>query len=218
MNVALGRLRLIAGEAAGVIAKDKFAFTWITDFPLFEKNDEGQIQSMHHPFTSPHLEDLDFLESDPLRVRAQAYDIVLNGTELGGGSIRIHDSDLQARMFGISGDSAGRNRRPLRPSDSRVRLRRAAARRHRAGARPARHADGRRRIDSRRHRVPEDAEGHGPHDERAGEGRRQTAPGHSHRAFPVSRRINLTEIVFMPDDRYPAIVENVRSSIFSAFS
>jgi aspartyl-tRNA synthetase len=105
VNVALGRLRLIAGEAAGVIAKDKFAFTWITDFPLFEKNDEGQIQSMHHPFTSPYLEDLDFLESDPLRVRAQAYDIVLNGTELGGGSIRIHDSELQARMFRILGIS-----------------------------------------------------------------------------------------------------------------
>ncbi len=103
VNVALGRLRLIAGEAAGVIAKDRFAFTWITDFPLFEKNDEGQIQSMHHPFTSPHLDDVDFLESEPLRVRAQAYDIVLNGIELGGGSIRIHDSDLQARMFGILG-------------------------------------------------------------------------------------------------------------------
>jgi aspartyl-tRNA synthetase len=103
VNVALGRLRLITGEAAGVIAKDKFAFTWITDFPLFEKNDQGEIQSMHHPFTSPHLEDIDFLESEPLRVRAQAYDIVLNGTELGGGSIRIHDSDLQARMFGILG-------------------------------------------------------------------------------------------------------------------
>ncbi len=105
VNVALGRLRLIAGEAAGLIAKDKFAFTWVTDFPLFEKNDEGQIQSMHHPFTSPHLEDLDFLESDPLRVRAQAYDIILNGVELGGGSIRIHDPDLQARMFRALGIS-----------------------------------------------------------------------------------------------------------------
>ena len=106
VNVALGRLRLIAGEAAGVIAKDQFAFTWVTDFPLFEKNDQGEIQSMHHPFTSPHQEDLEFLESDPLRVRAQAYDIVLNGIELGGGSIRIHDPDLQARMFNILGISA----------------------------------------------------------------------------------------------------------------
>jgi aspartyl-tRNA synthetase len=103
VNVALGRLRLIAGEAAGVIDKEKFVFTWVTDFPLFEKNEEGQLQSMHHPFTSPHLEDVEFVESDPLRVRALAYDIVLNGVELGGGSIRIHDPELQHKMFGILG-------------------------------------------------------------------------------------------------------------------
>ena len=103
VNVALGRLRLIAGEAAGVIDKEKFVFTWVTDFPLFEKTEEGQMQSMHHPFTSPHLEDVEFVESDPLRVRALAYDIVLNGVELGGGSIRIHDPELQHRMFRILG-------------------------------------------------------------------------------------------------------------------
>ena len=105
-NPALGRLRLIAGEAAGVIDKSKFAFTWVTDFPLFEKNDEGRLQSMHHPFTSPHPEDMELLESDPLKIRAQAYDIVLNGTELGGGSIRIHDPDYQARIFKALGISA----------------------------------------------------------------------------------------------------------------
>ncbi|HRZ11894.1 MAG TPA: aspartate--tRNA ligase [Kiritimatiellia bacterium] len=103
VNTALGRIRLIAGEAAGLIDPKKFAFTWVTDFPLFERNDEGELQAMHHPFTSPHAEDLAFLDSDPLRVRAQAYDIVLNGVELGGGSIRIHDPELQARMFKILG-------------------------------------------------------------------------------------------------------------------
>ncbi|HPG00277.1 MAG TPA: aspartate--tRNA ligase [Kiritimatiellia bacterium] len=103
VNTALGRLRLIAGEAAGLITKDKFVFTWVTDFPLFEKNDEGEMQAMHHPFTSPHLDDVALLDSDPLKVRAQAYDIVLNGVELGGGSIRIHDSDLQAKMFQLLG-------------------------------------------------------------------------------------------------------------------
>jgi len=103
VNTALGRLRLIAGEAAGVIAKDKFAFTWVTDFPLFEKNEEGEMQAMHHPFTSPHPDDVALLDGDPLKVRAQAYDIVLNGVELGGGSIRIHDSDLQAKMFKLLG-------------------------------------------------------------------------------------------------------------------
>ena len=98
-NPALGRLRLLAGAAAGLIDKNKFAFTWVTDFPLFEKNDEGRLQSMHHPFTSPRPEDMELLESDPLKIRAQAYDIVLNGTELGGGSIRIHSPDYQDRLF-----------------------------------------------------------------------------------------------------------------------
>jgi aspartyl-tRNA synthetase len=106
VNSALGRLRLVAGEAAGVIDKSKFAFTWVTDFPLFERSSEGQIQAMHHPFTAPHPEDIAFMESDPLRVRAQAYDVVLNGVELGSGSIRIHDSELQARLFGVLGISA----------------------------------------------------------------------------------------------------------------
>ena len=80
--------------------KKIFKFAWITDFPLFEwSEEEGRLVSMHHPFTAPRAEDAAFLESDPARVRAQAYDIVLNGYELGGGSIRIHDSKLQARIF-----------------------------------------------------------------------------------------------------------------------
>lgn len=98
-NVALGRLRLLAGEMAGVIPADRFAFTWVTDFPLLERNEEGRLQSMHHPFTSPHPEDWSLLETDPLKIRAQAYDIVLNGVELGGGSIRIHDPERQAQLF-----------------------------------------------------------------------------------------------------------------------
>jgi aspartyl-tRNA synthetase len=77
-----------------------FRFAWVTDFPLFEWNEEeGQLAAVHHPFTSPNEEDLGFLESDPTRVRAKAYDIVLNGTEIGGGSIRIHDMDLQRKIF-----------------------------------------------------------------------------------------------------------------------
>ena len=77
-----------------------FRFAWVTDFPLFEWNEEeGRLTAVHHPFTSPNEEDLGFLESDPTRVRAKAYDIVLNGTEIGGGSIRIHDMDLQRKIF-----------------------------------------------------------------------------------------------------------------------
>ncbi|MBU1692611.1 MAG: aspartate--tRNA ligase [Verrucomicrobia bacterium] len=103
VNCALGRLRLVAGEAAGVIDPNRFVFTWVTDFPLLERSEDGRLQSMHHPFTAPHPDDLPLLDSDPLRVRAQAYDIVLNGTELGGGSIRIHHPDLQTRMFQVLG-------------------------------------------------------------------------------------------------------------------
>ena len=104
-NVALGRLRLFAGAEAKVIPENVFKLTWVTDFPLFEKGADGSLASMHHPFTSPNLDDLPLLDTDPAKVRALAYDIVLNGTELGGGSIRIHDSDLQAKMFQLLGVS-----------------------------------------------------------------------------------------------------------------
>ncbi len=98
-NHALGRLRLLAGEMAGVIDDDVFAFTWVTDFPLFEASEEGRLVSMHHPFTAMHPDDLQYLETEPARMRAQAYDIVVNGVELGGGSIRIHDPETQSRVF-----------------------------------------------------------------------------------------------------------------------
>ena len=99
VNPFLGRLRLLAATMAGAIPEDKFVFTWVTEFPLFEVNDEGRLSSMHHPFTAPFPEDLEKLQTAPLEMRAQAYDIVLNGTELGGGSIRIHDSETQSKMF-----------------------------------------------------------------------------------------------------------------------
>ena len=86
--------------------KDKktFKFAWVTDFPLFEwSEEEKRLLSMHHPFTSPHEDDLVFLEKEPLRVRANSYDLVLNGVEIGGGSIRIHEVELQKRIFKILG-------------------------------------------------------------------------------------------------------------------
>jgi aspartyl-tRNA synthetase len=91
---------------------DGYQFVWVTEFPLFERSKEtGEITAAHHPFTSPRPEDLSLLDSDPLRVRARAYDLVLNGTELGSGSIRIHDADLQQRVFkglGIAAEDAER--------------------------------------------------------------------------------------------------------------
>ena len=78
----------------------EFKFVWITEFPLFEySEEENRYVAMHHPFTMPMEEDLDMLETQPGKVRAKAYDIVLNGTEIGGGSVRIHQSDIQERMF-----------------------------------------------------------------------------------------------------------------------
>jgi aspartyl-tRNA synthetase len=92
------------GHDLGLIDENSFGFIWITDFPMFEMDEEsGRLAAMHHPFTSPKIEDLEFLESDPLKVRTQAYDIVVNGQEIGGGSVRIHDQDIQARIFKVLG-------------------------------------------------------------------------------------------------------------------
>ena len=96
----LGSLRLDLGDMLGLRNKDEFKFLIVTDFPQFEWSDEeNRFMAMHHPFTMPYPEDMEFLFSDPARVRAQAYDVVLNGVELGSGSIRIHRSDIQQKMF-----------------------------------------------------------------------------------------------------------------------
>jgi aspartyl-tRNA synthetase len=96
----LGYLRLLIGRRQGLIDERKLNFLWVTDFPQVEWNEEEKrYDAMHHPFTSPFDEDLKLLEAEPLKVRAKAYDIVLNGSEIGGGSIRIHRSDVQTRMF-----------------------------------------------------------------------------------------------------------------------
>ena len=96
----LGQLRLAIAKREGLLSSEEFAFTWVTDFPLLEFNaDDGRWYAMHHPFTAPVDEDIDKLQTDPGGVRAKAYDLVLNGSEIGGGSIRIHDAALQARIF-----------------------------------------------------------------------------------------------------------------------
>ncbi len=100
----LCELRLEMGRQLGLRDKDKFACLWIVDFPMFEWSDEEQrLMAMHHPFTHPKNEDIPLLDTDPAAVRADAYDMVINGVEVGGGSIRIHDSKLQAKMFEILG-------------------------------------------------------------------------------------------------------------------
>lgn len=100
----LCELRLEVGNQLGLRDKNKFVCLWIIDFPLFEwSEEEGRLMAMHHPFTSPKLEDVALLDTNPAAVRANAYDMVVNGVEVGGGSIRIHDSALQSRMFKILG-------------------------------------------------------------------------------------------------------------------
>jgi aspartyl-tRNA synthetase len=110
-QTVLGALRLDLGAPASLASSSgdtpgpgPLAFTWVVDFPLFEAvTDSGQPIPAHHPFTRPHPEDLDRLQSDPLSVRSLAYDLVLNGVELGSGSVRIHDPVLQQRIFSMLG-------------------------------------------------------------------------------------------------------------------
>jgi len=103
---ALGALRVEIARRLDILDKNEFKFLWVTEFPLLEYDEEEKRWvAKHHPFTSPMDEDLEYLESDPGRVRAKAYDIVLNGTELGGGSIRIHMQELQSKMFRLLGFS-----------------------------------------------------------------------------------------------------------------
>ena len=100
----LCELRLEMGSQLGLRDKNTFACLWVIDFPLFEWDEESKrFMAMHHPFTSPKLEDVPFLDTDPGKVRANAYDMVINGVEVGGGSIRIHDSELQNKMFKLLG-------------------------------------------------------------------------------------------------------------------
>lgn len=106
VQVALGQLRCELAKRLGLLKEGDFKLLWVTEFPLFEySEEEGRLMAKHHPFTAPMDEDLDLLETKPAQVRAKAYDIVLNGTELGGGSIRIHDQSLQKYMFKLLGFS-----------------------------------------------------------------------------------------------------------------
>ena len=98
----LGQLRLNLAKKDGLLKGDEYAFTWVVDFPLLEWDAEDRrYVSMHHPFTAPHEADLARLDAEPGAVRAKAYDLVLNGSEIGGGSVRIHDSTLQRRIFSL---------------------------------------------------------------------------------------------------------------------
>jgi len=99
----LGGLRLVLRDKLKLVKDGEFNFCWVVDFPMFEVSEDGKVGAKHHPFTSPKDEYLDVLEKEPMKVRAKAYDLVLNGVELGGGSIRIHRRDIQQRIFNLLG-------------------------------------------------------------------------------------------------------------------
>jgi aspartyl-tRNA synthetase len=104
LDAASGELRLELAQKLNLIKPGDWKFLWVVDFPMFEYDErEKRYAAMHHPFTSPREEDLDKLESDPAAVKARAYDLVLNGSEIGGGSIRIHRQDIQKRVFHVLG-------------------------------------------------------------------------------------------------------------------
>jgi len=108
---ALGHVRIAVAGKLQLADPNVFAFCWVVDFPMFEAQDDGTVQAVHHPFCSPIVEDASLMDSAPMKVRANAYDFVLNGNEVAGGSIRIHDSALQSKIFDvlrITGEDANR--------------------------------------------------------------------------------------------------------------
>ena len=110
VRAQLSALRLELAQNLNLRNPNEFAPLWITDFPLLEWDDESQkYHAMHHPFTSPKLDEIDLLETNPEKVRANAYDLAINGVEVGGGSIRIHDRNIQEKMFEILGFSKRRS-------------------------------------------------------------------------------------------------------------
>jgi len=179
---ACGQLRLFAAQKYNdrhkLLDPKKFEFLWVMDFPMFEWDEEGQRwNAAHHPFTSVHDDDLEKLTSDPARCRAKSYDLVLNGVELGSGSIRIHRRDVQSEGLRGPGIHAGGGASPLWIPPRRARIRRSAARWHRAGSRPPCNDSGRRDFDSRRDSFPQDRAGHGPDVRRAVDGTRAPVEG-----------------------------------------
>ena len=166
VNESLNALRSALGRDRNLL-QGEWAPLWVVDFPLLEALPGGGWTPLHHPFTSPRDASAAALRAAPGEAIARAYDIVLNGYEVGGGSVRIHDPELQSTMFDLLGIGERGGRAQVRLLADGARLRRAAARRHRVRRRPARDADGRHRQHPRGHRVPEDGDGQRLIDRRA---------------------------------------------------
>ena len=193
---ALGALRLELAGRLGLIALGEWRPLWVTDFPLVEwSDDEGRWEALHHPFTSPSEESLALLGDNPAAARARAYDVVLNGVELGGGSIRINRPEVQYRVLETLGIGARGRRREVRLPDRGAQARGPASRGDRLRDRPDGRPAGRPRIDPGRDRVPEDRHRTGPDDGCARPHRRAPAarardPGRRSARLIGARRIS----------------------------
>ena len=171
-NAVLAQLRLDLAAEFDLVPEGSDDLLWIVDWPLMEANDEGGWDPLHHPFTAPAA---DFDPADPGAARAQAYDLVWNGQEMGGGSIRISDAALQGKVFAALGIDESRSGGALRLPARGAALRRPAARRHRLRPRPPRPATRRRGLDPRRDRLPQDRLRRRRAHRRPGAGRRAAA-------------------------------------------
>ncbi len=170
VNDAMGALRLKLGNDLGLV-QTGWQPLWVVDFPMFEWDGGAKRWgAMHHPFTSPRDPDAAALRADPANAVANAYDIVLNGSEIGGGSVRIHRQEMQSTVFDLLGIGAEEAQKKFGFLLEALTLRHAAARRHRVRPRPHRYVHGRHGQHPRRDRVPEDADRGGPDDRRADDG------------------------------------------------
>ena len=199
-----GAARTRVGEQLDLIEKGAFRFCWIVDFPMFEYNDEQKkIDFCHNPFSMPQG-GMEALESkDPLDILAWQYDIVCNGVELSSGAIRNHRPDIMYKAFEIAGYTSEEVDHELRRHDQRLQVRRSAARRIGAGHRPHRHADRRRAQHPRSDPLPDEPEGRGSDDERAGGGHAQAAQG-AHIRVVDRAKLSRAEPAVLDDSLRPA--------------
>ena len=189
VNDALANLRIHVARKLNLIQPDQLAFTWVVEFPLLEYSDtEKRFVAKHHPFTSPVAEDLPLLDTDPAKARARAYDLVLNGTEIGGGSIRIHRTEVQQKLFQTLGMSAEDSRSKFGFLLDALEYGTPPHGGHRLRLRPPDHDHDGRPVDPGRHRLPEDAEGNRCNDRCALEGEHRAAHGALAEDRPVNRK------------------------------
>ena len=206
---AIGALRLKVGVDQK-LTSEGWKPLWVVDFPMFDWDpDEKRWVAMHHPFTAPVNDDVAALKAKPDGALAKAYDLVLNGSEIAGGSVRIFRQDMQSAVFELSRHRRRRSAAQVRLPARCAQVRRAAAWRHRVRSRPPGHAHGRHRQHPRRHRVPEDADGGGSADRRAHRDQREAA---ARGAYPCAHSPCSAVLAFHGRRRFDAVFPSGRQA------